>query len=64
MVKNKYWNENRKNINNEDKNKHEMNIIVYNMNNTIIKENISIKQSEDIICTKCKNNILIKIEEY
>ena len=64
MVKNKYWNENRKNINNEDKNKHEMNIIVYNMNNTIIKENINIKQSEDIICIKCKNNILIKVEEY
>ena len=41
-----------------------MNIIVYNMNNTIIKENINIKQSEDIIYIKCKNNILIKIEEY
>ena len=49
-------------INNEDRNKNEMNIIVYDINNTIINENI--KQSEDIICPECKNNTLIKIEDY
>ena len=46
-------------INNEDKNNNEMNIIIYNINNTIINENI--KQSEDIICPECKKNVLIKI---
>ena len=49
-------------INNADKNKNEMNIIVYDINNTIINENI--KQSEDIICPECKKNTLIKIEDY
>ena len=49
-------------INNADKNKNEMNIIVYDINNTIINENI--KQSEDIICPECKKNVLIKIEDY
>ena len=49
-------------INNEDKNNNEMNIIIYNINNTIINENI--KQSEDIICPECKKNVLIKIEDY
>ena len=46
-------------MNNADKNKNEMNIIVYDINNTIINENI--KQSEDIICPECKKNTLIKI---
>ena len=49
-------------INNADKNKNEMNIIVYDIDNTIINENI--KQSEDIICPECKKNTLIKIEDY
>ena len=49
-------------INNEDKNNNEMNIIIYNINNSIINENI--KQSEDIICPECKKNVLIKIEDY
>ena len=45
-------------MNNEDKSKNEMNIIVYDIDNTIINENI--KQSEDIICPECKKNTLIK----
>ena len=49
-------------INNQDKNNKEMNIIICDYNSKIKKENI--KKSEQIICPDCKNNILIKIEDY
>ena len=38
-----------------------MNILVNENNETIIEEN---KISKEIICPKCKENILIKINEY
>ena len=49
-------------INNEDKKEYKMNIIVVDEMNKINNDNI--KESEEIICPECKENILIKIEEY
>ena len=49
-------------INNIDKERKEMNIIVYDYNNTIIEERII--KSKDIICKECKKNIKIKIDNY
>jgi len=48
--------------NNEDKTECKMNIIVVDEMNKIKNENI--KESEEIICPECKENILIKIDEY
>jgi len=49
-------------INEEDKRRNIMNILVNENNETIIKDNI--KESKEIICPKCNENILIKIDEY
>ena len=49
-------------INEEDKRRNIMNILVSENNETIIKENII--KSKEIICPKCKENILIKLNEY
>jgi len=49
-------------INEEDKRRKIMNILVNENNKTIIKENII--TSKEIICPKCYENILIKINEY
>ena len=49
-------------INGEDKRRNTMNILVYENNEAIIKEN-QIK-SKEIICPKCNENILIKLNEY
>ena len=49
-------------LNEEDKRRNIMNILVNEINKTIIKENI--KESKEIICPKCNENILIKINEY
>ena len=50
-------------INEEDKRRNILNILVYeNIKTTIIKDNI--KKSKEIICPKCNENILVKINEY
>ena len=49
-------------INEEDKRRNIINILVYENNETIIKENEII--SKEIICPECKENILIRIDEY
>ena len=49
-------------INEEDKRRKIMNILVNENNKTIIKENII--KSKEVICPKCNENILIKINEY
>ena len=49
-------------MNEEDKKRNIINILVNNNNESIINENEKI--SKEIICPKCKENILIKIEEY
>ena len=49
-------------INEEDKRRNIINILVNENNETIIKENII--KSKEIICPKCYENILIKINEY
>ena len=48
--------------NEEDKKEYKMNIIVDEKKEEGRNENI--KESEEIICPECKENILIKIEEY
>ena len=48
--------------NNEDKKEKRMNIIVNDEMETIINDNI--KESKEVICPECKENILIKINEY
>ena len=49
--------------NKEDKLMNMMNIILYEINkSTIIEEKI--KKSKEIICPKCKENILIEIKDY
>ena len=49
-------------INEEDKRRNIMNILVNENIKIIIKDNI--KESKKIICPKCNENILIKINEY
>ena len=49
-------------INEEDKRRNIMNILVNENIKTIIKDNII--QSKEIVCPKCNENILIKINEY
>jgi len=49
-------------INEEDKRNNIINILVNEINETIIKDNI--KESKEIICPKCNEYILIKIDEY
>ena len=49
-------------INEEDKKRNKMNILVYDINNLNDKENICI--SDEIICPICKENILINIKDY
>jgi len=49
-------------INEEDRKRNIINILVNENNEAIIKENEII--SKEIICPKCKENILIKIDEY
>ena len=49
-------------LNEEDKRRNIMNILVNEINKTIIKDNII--KSKEIICPKCNENILIKIDEY
>jgi len=48
--------------NDEDKREKRMNILVYDEMKTIINNNI--KEAKEVICPECKENILIKIEEY
>ena len=48
--------------NNEDKREKRMNILVYDEMKRIINDNI--KESKEVICPECKENILIKIEDY
>jgi len=48
--------------NNEDKKEKRMNIIVNDEMETII--NNSLKEAKEVICPECKENILIKIEDY
>jgi len=48
--------------NNEDKSEERMNIIVYDEMKTIINDNI--KEAKEVLCPECKENALIKIEEY
>ena len=47
-----------------DKEENKMNILVYNKNSTIIKNNNSIKNSKDIICPKCEEICRIKFDNY
>ena len=49
-------------INEEDKKRNIMNILVNENKETIIEENII--KSKEIICPKCYENILIKVNEY
>ena len=49
-------------INEEDKRRNIMNILVNENNETIIKENKI--ELREIICPKCNENILIKLNEY
>ena len=49
-------------INEEDKRRNIMNILVNEINKTIIKDNII--KSKEIICPKCNENILINLNEY
>ena len=49
-------------INNDDKERKEMNIVVYDYNNQI--ENERIIKSKQLICPECKENIKIKIDNY
>ena len=49
-------------INEEDNRRKIMNILVSENNKTIIKDNII--NPKEIICPKCNENILIKIDEY
>ena len=49
-------------INEEDKRRNIINILVNENNETIKKDNII--KSKEIICPECKENILIKIDEY
>ena len=49
-------------INEEDKGRNIMNILVNENIKTIIKENII--ESKEILCPKCYENILIKLNEY
>jgi len=49
-------------INEEDKRRSIMNILVNENNEIIIKDNIV--KSKEIICPNCNENILIKIDEY
>jgi len=49
-------------LNEEDKRRDIINILVNKNNETIVKENYII--SKEIICPECKENILIKIDEY
>ena len=48
--------------NKEDNERNIMNILVYEINKTIIKDNII--KSNEIICPECNENILIKINDY
>jgi len=50
-------------VNNEDRIRNKMNILVFD-ENTRNMNNENIKESDEIICPECKENILIKIEEY
>ena len=49
-------------INEEDRNRNIMNILVYDENENII--NNKNFQSKEIICPECKENILLKIKDY
>ena len=49
-------------INEEDKRRNIINILVNENNETIIKDNII--KSKEVICPKCNESILIKINEY
>ena len=48
--------------NNEDKLRNKMNIIIDKKKDSTIGEKI--KKSNEIICPKCKENVLIKIKDY
>ena len=48
--------------NNEDKKEKRMNILVFDEMKTIINDNI--KEIREVLCPKCKENILIKIKDY
>ena len=49
--------------NNEDKRRHKMNILVVDENIEEVND-VNLKESEEIICQECKQNALIKIEDY
>jgi len=49
-------------INNEDKRINKMNILVYDLNE--INNNKNIKESKEIICPECNENVIIKLDDY
>ena len=49
--------------NNEDERRHKMNILVVDENIEEVND-VNLKESEEIICQECKQNALIKIEDY
>ena len=51
-------------INNIDRDKNEMNILVYEKIKSTIIIDEGIKESKEIICPKCKENCKIKINDY
>ena len=52
------------NLNNDDKKRNEMNIIVNKINSDLDNNNKFIIKSKDIICPKCFESIKIKINNY
>ena len=51
-------------INNEDKKRNKMDILVYLINETTIIQNKSYAKSKQVICPKCGENAKIKIKDY
>ena len=51
-------------INNIDKKRNEINILVYEKLKSTLIINDGIKESKEIICPKCKENCKIKINDY
>ena len=51
-------------VNQIDKDKNKINILVYDTNSTVINEDKKIKKSKDIICPKCSELCLIDFKDY
>ena len=54
----------RDNANSEDKKGNKMSILVFSNDSLIIQKENDIKESQNIICPKCKENIKMDIKEY